>query len=318
MRVLPLLSTFKPAFYISFLSNSDKFNNQSSDFDIQYKKALAKGISDTFNCSVNEKDFGSVVAPNELKQLLKRFLAEHFQTGSFPFNNPNKREVFTNVLEGKYRINLHSHSRKSDGIMTPSEFLKMAAKYADKAKRLHPDLPPFTIALTDHNNIEGAKEILSLIAKNPDKYKNLKFVVGCEFMFMDKDSTFEFPAFEAIGLGFNPFDPEINKRLKSMNDIDLLGVIKDSGGVVSYAHPYIQGNGCDEDFIKYLISKGVNGIESNYQYFNFQDIPELRKSMSDTKSVAEKYNLFETGGTDTHHRNVFHFKAESILDELLE
>ena len=121
--------------------------------------------------------------------------------------------MFANVLNGKYRVNLHTHSRKSDGMMEPKDFLEMAVKYADKAKRLDPDLPPFTIALTDHNNVDGVKEIIAIIAKNPEKYKNLKFVVGCEFMFMDENSGFEFPAFEAVGLGFNPFDPELNKRL---------------------------------------------------------------------------------------------------------
>ena len=202
-------------------------------------------------------------------------------------------------------------------MMQPEEFLDMAVKYADKAKRLRPDLPPFTIALTDHNNIDGVKEILYMISKNPEKYKNLKFVVGCEFMFMDENSGFKFLAFEAVGLGFNPFEPELNKKLCSLNDVDLIGGIKKSGGIVSYAHPFIHGQGCEDDFIKYLVEQGVNGIESNYQYFNFKDTPELQKSISDAKDVARKYNLFETGGTDTHHKNIFHFKAGKFIDELL-
>lgn len=318
MRVLPLLSTFKSGFRVSFLSNSEKIENQLNGFDVQYKRNLANGISDTLGYTVSEKVLDSVVAPNELKKLLKRFIPENFQTGAFPFNKKNKRDVFCNVLNGKYRANLHTHSRKSDGMMEPKDFLDMAVKYADKAKHLRPDLPPFTIALTDHNDIEGVKEILSLISQNPDKYKNLKFVVGCEFMFMDKNSGFEFPAFEAVGLGFNPFDPELNKRLCSMNDVDLIGVIKKSGGIVSYAHPFIHGQGCEDEFVKYLVSQGVNGIESNYQYFNYKDIPELRQSMKDAKAVAQKYNLFETGGTDSHSHNIFHFKAGSIIDELIK
>lgn len=317
MRVLPLLSTFKTGFRVSFLSNSDKIENQLNDFDVQYKRNLANGLSGTLGHTVSESALASIVAPNELKRLLKRFIPENFQTGEFPFNKSNKRESFSNVLDGTYRVNLHTHSRKSDGMMEPKEFLDMALKYADKVKLLRPDLPCFTIALTDHNNIEGVKEILSIISQNPDKYKNLKFVVGCEFMFMDKNSGFEFPAFEAVGLGFNPFDPELNKRLCAMNDVDLIGVIKKSGGIVSYAHPFIHGQGCEDEFVKYLVAKGVNGIESNYQYFNYKDIPELRQSMKDAKSVAQKYNLFETGGTDSHHKNIFHFKAGSLLDEIL-
>ena len=44
-----------------------------------------------------------------------------------------------------------------------------------------------------------------MIAEEPKKYKNFKFIPGCEFLFLDNNSGFRFPAFEAVGLGFNPF-----------------------------------------------------------------------------------------------------------------
>ena len=41
----------------------------------------------------------------------------------------------------------------------------------------------FIFALTDHDGIEAVKEALKLIAANPDKYKNLRFVPGVELSF---------------------------------------------------------------------------------------------------------------------------------------
>ena len=71
------------------------------------------------------------------------------------------------------------------------------------------------------------------------------------------------------------------------------------------------------DFIKYLKRIGIDGIESNYQYIGFVDKPELRSQIEESKRIARENNFFETGGTDTHGRNIFHTRAQNILDELI-
>lgn len=287
--------------------------------DFYYKKLLQQGINDTFNLSCSVNDLDSIAGPIELRKLLKEFSAEDYMTGIFKKDKFPDEDAFLFIKKGKYRVNLHTHSKNSDGSMSAKDFLEMAVKYADKSRKhnKNSNKPPFTIALTDHNNIDGVKEIISIISQDPQKYKNLKFVTGCEFLFNDHNSPFEFPAFEAVGLGFNPFDKELNGKMSKFNDISLIGVIKKSGGILSYAHPNIGGNACKKEFIHYLKNIGVEGIESNYQYLGFRYSDDLVDSVNESKIRAKEFELFETGGTDSHSKNIFHEKAKKIIEKLL-
>ena len=56
----------------------------------------------------------------------------------------------------------------------------------------------------------------------PEKYKNFRFVAGCEFMFLDENSGFKYPAFEAVGLGINPFCEELLEKLGKFNPINII------------------------------------------------------------------------------------------------
>ena len=162
-------------------------------------------------------------------------------------------------------------------------------------------------------------EFIAMIADNPKKYKNFKFAAGCEFMFLDEQSGFKFPAFEAVGLGINPFSQELLKKISAFNPIKLINKIKEFGAILSYAHParFAQGNGVHPDFIKYLKRIGINGIESNYQYIGIKSSPELSAQICESKRIAAENDWFETGGTDTHGKNIFHQKAQKIIDSEL-
>ena len=72
-----------------------------------------------------------------------------------------------------------------------------------------------------------------------------------------------------------------------------------------------------EAFIEYLTKIGINGIESNYQYLNFKNTPEIKEEITKSKKIAKEFNLWETGGTDSHCKNIFHPKAQEILDTLI-
>ncbi len=75
-----------------------------------------------------------------------------------------------------FKVNLHIHSNKSDGLLSPTEVLSQAKMYADKL----PAGEKFTFSLTDHDTIEGVKEIINEIKRNPKKYSNLRFIPGIE------------------------------------------------------------------------------------------------------------------------------------------
>lgn len=75
---------------------------------------------------------------------------------------------------------------------------------------------------------------------------------------------------------------------------EALSLIINSGGVSVLAHPYTLD--CDTDFdnlIPYMKEKGLLGIETN----TIRHTTEQKKFF---ESIAKKYELFETAGTDFH------------------
>ena len=123
-------------------------------------------------------------------------------------------EVFyKNLIDGNFRVSLHTHSNFSDGKASVEEFLECARKYADKVAKLNKNdgLPPFTIALTDHDSVDGCAKIIEIIAKDPEKYKNLKFVSGCEFSVNNNGMHHDL-----TGLALNPFDENLINFLENI------------------------------------------------------------------------------------------------------
>lgn len=294
------------------------FRGKLSAADSIYKNRLVEGLCDTFSLSVREDSLKSVLAPDELKAFLKKFTSQDYSFGDNWDITAPLREIFENVLNNTYRVNLHVHTNNSDGKMSAEDYLEQSVKYADKVSQKGVGELPYTSAITDHNNIEGVKKVISLIAQEPEKYKNFRFVAGCEFMIYDDKNGLEKPTYEVVGLGFNPFDKELNTILSDSNPLSIIDKIKELGGIVSYAHPlrFCQGQKMDDKFIKYLLSIGVNGIESNYQYM-FKNMEQVLKQQEQIHKIAELNNWYETGGTDTHAMNIFHPKAESILNIVL-
>lgn len=285
--------------------------------ELKYKNTLIEGIREKYQFTPKLKDLNSILSPVSLKNILRKAPADYYEVGRFSDNI----SLFENVKSGKYRINLHVHTNKSDGAMSPAEYLEQSLRYANKVAKLSPKdrFPAYISATTDHNNMEAAQEIVAMIADEPAKYKNFKFVPGCEFMFLDEASGFKFPAFEVIGLGINPFSKSILDVLDKFNPISLIEKIKEFGGVLSYAHPsrYSQGNGLQPEFIKYLINIGINGIESNYQYIGIKHHNDLQAQIVQARKIATENNLYKTGGTDTHGKNIFHSSVQKIIDELI-
>ena len=294
-----------------YKNKSTNFKHNLHPTDYKYKQTLIRGVQEKYQFIPNLESLNSVLGPNELKDILSKVSFENFSLG--------KNSIIENIKLGIHKINLHIHTKHSDGSLTVDEYLEQSKKYADKVADISTDEIPFYVsAITDHNNVEGVQESIARIADEPKKYKNFKFVPGCEFLFNDPNSKFKFPAFEAVGLCFNPFAKEFTESLSKFNPISLINKIKEFGGILSYAHPirYCQGNGIKSEFIDYLKSIGINGIESNYQYF-FNNAHELDKSIELVKNIAKENEFWETGGTDTHSRNIFHARVGSYMNELI-
>ena len=259
--------------------------------DIPYKKLLQQGLKDTYGISCKVEDLNSIAGPNELMFIIKNLKPEHYAVGE------------------DFRANFHVHTRASDGHMTLEDYLEQCVDWANhifKNPKHKDKLPPFSASITDHDTITNAKKAIAEISQDPERYKNFKFVSGCEFLFDGYKKPYS--AFEAVGLGFNPFDEALEPMTHfrvSKNTVDDIQKVKDAGGVLSWAHPIVTTERItDEEFAAFLKEKGVDGIEGNYQYNRWdKDFVDTCKPYVD--KLVEKFKFFVTGGTDTHGKTIF-------------
>lgn len=271
--------------------NKTSFKNlKTHPLDLAYKKTLQQGLKDTFQINCKIEDLNPIAGPVELKEIIAKLKPEHY------------------VSKENFRANFHLHTKASDGSLTPKEFLEQCKAWADEvfAKGKSNDgLPAFSAAITDHDRVKSVLETIALISQNPDKYKHFKFVAGCEFLFHGYKEPHT--AFEAVGLGFNPFDKALKPMFKgfaSNNKMDDVKKVLASGGILSWAHPIITPDKLNDDFFMFLKAHGINGVEGNYQYFYFdKDYVNEGKKILDP--LIKKFKMFVTGGTDSHRKTIF-------------
>lgn len=259
--------------------------------DVLYKKALQTGLKDTFGINCKIEDLSAVAGPHELKNIINKLKSFQYEVGE------------------NFRANFHLHTRASDGRLTAKEFLEQSRDWANhisKSGQNNDDgLPAFSAAITDHDEIAATKEAIALITQEPDKYKNFKFVAGCEFLFHGYKEPH--PAFEAVGLGFNPFDSELAPLMKgfaSNNQISDVKKVLNSGGILSWAHPIYTPDKINDDFFTFLKANGINGAEGNYQYIKW-DKEYINAIKPTLDSFIKKFKMFVTGGTDSHKKSIF-------------
>lgn len=166
---------------------------------IAYRSKIAQALGTTI------ERLTSILAPDELKYILKTAKSEDFSTG----------KGFENILNGTLKINLHMHSSDSDGSMTVEEMLEQAARYGDYRKKILHKSDPVIIAITDHDIVSGLKTAVQIIANNPQRYENVRIVLGIEF-----NTYYNHRQMEAVGYCINPFDARLNTFLEHNREIN--------------------------------------------------------------------------------------------------
>lgn len=180
-----------------------------------YVKDLATSLGLYLREEVKPKQLASVISGKELFSEIKSLKKENFVASA------------ENIKNGTFLADLHSHSEYSDGKAPVKTILNQVAKYADHVNKKTGK--KFLYALTDHDNADGVKEALTIISKDPKKFKNVKFVTGSEMSFAvnsDKSSN-PYETIEVLMYGFNPFNRKISKYIKGIHE-------KREGEAISY------------------------------------------------------------------------------------
>jgi len=258
-------------------------NNINNDLDYNYKQVLAENL----DCPV--ENLASIVGPIEFVHIINKYTPDNFYTGDFLSEHFD--ELYQNVLNKTFRINLHMHTVESDGRLTVEELLNQAVIYADNVKsKINDDLPAFMISITNHDSLEGTKKALKIIAENPDKFKDIKFVTGIEFsVTLDNEKILKKPlATDLMGYCINPYDEDLNnfqQNIKNSRNEEAQKIllklsefgVKENWETVKNSHVLIKiaGSMAFFDFIKHYI------------YKNYKKSPNLIKHKEEIEKLFE-------------------------------
>ena len=187
-------------------------------------------------------------------------------------------------------INFHCHTIFSDGSLKPEELLEQA--YNNKLKYL---------SITDHHTVKA--HIYIEKKKLMDRYplNSLKLVSGIEINCLLKGCLVH-----VLGLGINiyhssliPFTQGESPVGINLHASTVCRAIKKAGGLSFLAHPARYRIPFDI-LINESISVGMDGVEVWYDY-SLNDIWEPSKFICEKiDTLANKYKLLKTCGTDSH------------------
>ncbi len=181
-------------------------------------------------------------------------------------------------------VDLHTHSIYSDGTMSPKELADFAVSRGIK-----------TLAITDHDSIEGSKELVNL------HIPNLKVYSGVELS--AKISKGEM---HILGYNFDLYNQELNRCLKELKDISIetiqlyIDQLKNDFGIILP----------EEEIDKLLSKKGKIGrpglalimIKYGYiktvseafdEYLNDSKVRNIKKSITASECI---HMITEAGG----------------------
>jgi len=288
--------------------------------DEDYKKAI---VRDSHNLTYTLEALRPLMGQNELKKFIQ--------------DNNSNPEIYTpnqnNIKKGIFRANLHTHTTNSDGMVTVEKRLNDAQEYAShNIKKGY-----MVIAITDHNTVLGAKEVVKVLEKNKGKYDKIKVVLGIEINteYHKSNYTNEPIPIHVLTWCINPYDKFLNKEFykKDLNDKwnrifperDFDWVIKTMSnyGIVGPAHPARYTTFLKEKKYPYItemleryktLNKNIPFTEGYYQSYPVTSTgpdlgDEYEKYINHINNECKRLNIIRTGSTDAHGNDIFSFNS---------
>ncbi|MFQ8625615.1 MAG: PHP domain-containing protein [Candidatus Gastranaerophilaceae bacterium] len=108
----------------------------------------------------------------------------------------------------------HMHTTHSDGNISVGKLLDEISEYGNKL--FARTGKKFMFSITDHDSVAGVKEALGIIAKSPEKFRNVRFIPGVELSFSHKAPKSSNPCeiSEVLAFGFDPF--KLSKHMDAL------------------------------------------------------------------------------------------------------
>ena len=194
-------------------------------------------------------------------------------------------------------FNFHMHTVHSDGKLEPGDLMSQAIAIGLKG-----------LAITDHHSISGYQAALTWLEdwkwSHPDA--DVPYLwSGAEINanLLDNEVHILAYAFESEHPSMKPYLQKIPSTGKAYQAVNVIKAVHEAGGLAVLAHP-ARYRRSHFDLIPAAAGDGIDGVETFYAYNNPKPWKPSIVETEEVQQLAEKFNLFNTCGTDTHGVNL--------------
>ena len=194
-------------------------------------------------------------------------------------------------------FNFHMHTVHSDGKLEPSELMSQAIAIGLRG-----------LAITDHHSISGYQSALVWLEdwkrSNPDTHPpHLWSGVEINANLLDIEVHILAYAFESEHPSMKPYLQKIPSVGKAYQAVNVITAIHEAGGLAVLAHP-ARYRRSHFDLIPAAADVAIDGVETFYAYTNPKPWKPSVVETEEVQQLAEKFDLLNTCGTDTHGANL--------------
>ena len=196
-------------------------------------------------------------------------------------------------------FNFHMHTVHSDGKLEPGDLMSQAIAIGLKG-----------MAITDHHSISGYQAALAWLEdwkwSHPDAHVPYLWS-GAEINanLLDNEVHILAYAFESEHPSMKPYLQKIPSTGKAYQAVNVITAIHEAGGLAVLAHP-ARYRRSHFDLIPAAAGDGIDGVETFYAYNNPKPWKPSVVETEEVQQLAEKFDLFNTCGTDSHGLNLLH------------
>ena len=277
-----------------------KFHRPAGNNYSEFVKNLAVGVSAITGRKVNPFSLSCVMDKTEFVKEVSKLRGENY------VYSPE------NIRKFGFLADFHMHTNHSDGNISVGKLLDEISQYSQNLfKRTG---KKFMFSITDHDSVEGVKEALVIISKNPEKFRFVKFIPGVELSFAHSSpkSKNPFEISEVLAYGIDPFKFEgFCKKLQAKRTNMIDKMLQD----IQQALPLTKFDK-DELFKYFGLNPKILIMNSHWPVFHYAQTKHALTIQASRKGVAPDIlykDVMENIGSD--HKNVWHLRQNRILDE---
>jgi hypothetical protein len=194
-------------------------------------------------------------------------------------------------------FNFHMHTVHSDGKLEPGELMTQAIAIGLKG-----------LAITDHHSVSGYQVAQAWLKdwqwNNPGiDTPHLWSGVEINANLLNTEVHILAYAFESEHPSMKPYLQKMPTVGKAYQANNVITAIHEAGGLAVLAHP-ARYRRSHFDLIPVAADYGIDGVEAFYAYSNPKPWKPSVVETEEVQQLAEKFNLFNTCGTDTHGVNL--------------